>query len=110
MPPFVLPPVNVDVDTSRGTHVQTIARLQMHRAALERSGLPAVSDLGTLELHGHIVATPGVVHAPVTPVTPVDGVPAVRPFPLPFPRPPFIIPRASSVLVPHGPAAATERL
>src|SRR4051794_24277785 len=112
MPPFVLPPVNVDVDTSRGTHDQTIARLQMHRAALERSGLPAVSELGTLELQGNIVVIPGVVHAPVTSVD--GGGLVARPFPIPrtfpFPRPPFSIPRAGSVLVPPGPAVAGERL
>jgi beta-glucosidase/6-phospho-beta-glucosidase/beta-galactosidase/lysophospholipase L1-like esterase len=77
------------VDDSPASRVRSLERLEYHRSVLERSGIPALSDLGTLDLSGSVVATPGIVQAPPTapggmppPVVRLPGLP-FAPFRLP---------------------------
>lgn len=87
MSPFSLSSVNVVVDTSPGSHAAALTRLEIHRQTLERNGVPPISDLGTLALSGSVLATPGVIHAPVmAPQPPVLlPQPSLTPAPLTIP-------------------------
>ncbi len=76
MPSSALLTENIDVDITAETHEVSLSRLDVHRQALERSGVPPVSELGTLDLAEGLLATPGVVHAP-----------AFNPTPFPFINP-----------------------
>lgn len=78
MSSFTLSTDNFQVDTSSETYRRSLERLEVHRQALESNGVPPVSELGTLELFGSIVATPGVVHAP-----PANGSVLLTPAPSP---------------------------
>ncbi len=90
MPSFTLSSGNFHVDTTAETHQLSVHRLDIHRQALERNGVPPISDLGTLELAGSVVASPGVVHAPATTPAPFPftfASPDAGPQPLPIGRP-----------------------